>query len=127
MFSKLTGAVPEGFVPAQVFSLACLGIVLHADVVGVDFVTRHVRKELREVQPSQELHRVRGVALASSAGREPLVERQGEGQREREDRAVVEVRAAVGGSRRAAPTQSSPAEKAFPLRVYVHRSFEEFS
>lgn len=38
------------------------------------------------------------VALAPPGGQQPLVERQRERQRQREDRAVVEMGAAVGGS-----------------------------
>lgn len=67
--------------PAQLFSLACMGVVLHADVVGVEFVSRYVGEELREVQPPQELHWVGVGAVAHTAGGEPVVEREGEGQR----------------------------------------------
>lgn len=68
--------------PAQLFSLACLGIVLHADVVGVQFVSRDVGEELWEVQPPQELHWMRVGAVTHAARGEPVVEREGEGQRQ---------------------------------------------
>lgn len=108
--------------PAQLFSLACLGVVLHPDVVGVEFVSRYVGEELREVQPPQELHWVSVGAIANAAGGEPVVEREGEGQRQGEDGPRVEVSPAAGGSHRAAtaPTQSAPPDQeVLPLRVHV--------
>lgn len=60
-------------VPAQLFSLACLGVILHADVVGVEFMSRDVGEELREVQPPQELHWVGVGAVTHTAGGEPVV------------------------------------------------------
>ena len=53
--------------PAQLFPLACLGVILHADVVGVEFMARDVCEQLREVQPPQELHRVRVAAVTHAA------------------------------------------------------------
>lgn len=85
-------------VPAQLFSLACLGIVLHADMVGVEFMPRDVREELREVQPPQELHWVRVGTITPTAGGEPVVEREGEGQRQRDNRPGVQVNPTAGGS-----------------------------
>lgn len=108
-------------VPAQLLSLACLGVVLHADVVGIEFMSGDVGEELREVQPPQELHRVRVGAVAHAAGGEPVVEREGEGQRQGENRPGVQVRPSAGGSHRAAaaPADGSPDQEVLPLRVHV--------
>lgn len=111
--------------PAQLLPLSGLSIVLHADVVGVEFMSRDVGEELREVQPPQELHRVRVGAVSHAAGGEAVVEREGEGQRQGEDRAGVEVgtdsSAAGGSTQRAAPTpaEASRDQEVFPLRVHV--------
>lgn len=99
--------------PAQLFPLACLGIVLHADMVGVEFMARDVGEELREVQPPQELHRVRVGAVTHAAGGEPVMKWEGEGERQGENRPGVEVRTAgpaPGHSHgaAAAPAEGSP-------------------
>lgn len=65
--------------PAQLLSLACLGIIFHADVVGVELVARDVGEEFREVQPPQELHRVRVATITYTARGEPVMKREGKG------------------------------------------------
>ena len=111
-----------GALPAQLLPLSCLGVVLHADVVGVEFMSGDMGQELREVQPPQELNRVRVGAVAHAARGEAVVERQGEGQRQGENRAGVQVRTpASGGPHRAAagPAEGSPDQEVLPLRVHV--------
>ena len=99
--------------PAQLFPLACLGIVLHADVVGVEFMARDVGEELREVQPPQELHRVRVGAVTHAAGGEPVVKWEGEGQRQGENRpggkmGTIGPTAGDSHGATAAPAEGSP-------------------
>lgn len=101
--------------PAQLFSLAGLGVVFHADMVGVEFMTRDVGEELREVQPPQELHRLRMDTVTHTARGEAVVEWECEGQRQGKNRTRVEVRTATG-----APAEGSPDQKVFPLRVHVN-------
>lgn len=109
--------------PAQLLPLPCLRVVLHADVVGVEFMTRDVGEKLREVQPPQKLHGVGVAPIDSTAGAEPVVEREGKGQRQGKNRSGVEVgtsSSAAGGSHRATtPAETSPDQKVFPLRVHV--------
>lgn len=110
-------------VPAQLFSLAGLGVVLHADVVGVEFMSGDVGEQLREVQPPQELHRVRVRAVPRAAGGEPVVEREVEGQRQGDRRPGVAARGAHRAA--ASPAESSPDQQVFPVRVRVDGRFEE--
>ncbi|TNN60640.1 hypothetical protein EYF80_029113 [Liparis tanakae] len=98
----------------NLFSLAGLGVVLHAHVVGVEFMSRDVGEQLRKVQPPQELHRVRVRAVPrGAAGREPLVEREVEGQRQGDPRPGV----AAGRAHRAA---ASPAESSRDQQVFAN-------
>lgn len=89
-----------------------------------------VGEELREVQPPEELHRVGVGALGPASWDEPLVEREGEGQLQGEDRARVQVRSAdrtPGDAHGAAasPAHNPSQQEVLPLRVHVHRGLEE--
>lgn len=114
--------------PSQLLSLAGLGVVLHADVVGVELVAGDVCEELREVQPPQELHGVRVGALSGDpTGGQPVVEGQGEGQRQGEDRAGVQVSTGASSTPSSAPsaTEHPPDQEVLPLRVHVNGRFQE--
>lgn len=94
-------------------------------MVSVEFVSRDVGEQLREVQPPQELHRVGVRAVAPGA--QPVVEREGEGQRQGDHGPRVQVSSAAGGPHRAAapPARSPSGQRVLPLRLHVDGGFEE--
>lgn len=95
----VAGAQSRQDVPPQVLSLACLGIILHTYVVGVQLVPGNVGQQLCEVQPSQELH---------------WVIPQGEsGQRQD---GVIQV---------ASATQHAACQHVLPVTLHVHRILQE--